>query len=117
MPSMNSAFRDIVHGFLKSRSVSHSAELRVQKGDTPASSSSQFSTGVISAARFGANVAAPPLRFQLVAAPSSMMATGSLSSLISCLWSDDPPKEVCPCVGGHIKRNRHAWTDFLWRVI
>ena len=28
-PSMNSAFRDMVHGFLKSRSVSHSVDLRV----------------------------------------------------------------------------------------
>jgi hypothetical protein len=30
---MNSAFRDIVHGFLKSKSVSHSVELCVWKGD------------------------------------------------------------------------------------
>jgi hypothetical protein len=34
-------------------------------------SSRQFSVGVTSAARFGANVAAPPLKFQLVAAQSS----------------------------------------------
>jgi hypothetical protein len=47
------------------------------KGDTPASSSSQFPIGVHSAARLGANVAAPPLKFQLVDAPTSRIATGS----------------------------------------
>src|SRR5271163_2860409 len=98
---MNSAFRDMVQGFLKSRSVSHSVELRVKKGDTPASISSQFSTGVISAAIFGANVAAPPLKFQLVAAPSSRMTIGSLSSLPPWGWPEGLPQESCPCAGKH----------------
>ena len=40
----------------------------------PASSSSQFSIGVVSTAKFGANVAAPPVKFQLVDAPISRMA-------------------------------------------
>src|ERR1039458_6902754 len=106
MPSMNSAFRDIVHGFLKSRSVSHSVDLRVQKGDTPASSSSQFSIGVTSAARFGANVAAPPLKFQLVAAPSSTMAMGSLSSPASRGWPEDALDEVCPWADRHKDRDK-----------
>ena len=68
---MNSALFESVQGFLKSRSVSHSVELRVKKGDTPASSSNQCSMGVVSAAKFGANVAEPPVVVQLVAAPTS----------------------------------------------
>jgi hypothetical protein len=78
---MNSAFFERVYGFLKRKSVSHSVEFRVKNGDTPASSSSQFSMGVHSAARFGANVAEPPLKFQLVEAPTSKMATGSSASV------------------------------------
>jgi len=59
----------------------------VYKGDTPASSSSQFSIGATSAARLGANVAAP----------SSRMAIGSLSSPASCRWPDRlPPRPRCP---------------------
>src|SRR5580704_15912366 len=80
MPSMNSALRVSVHGFLKSRSVSHSVEFLVKNGDTPASNSSQFSIGVVSAARLGAKLVAPPVVFQLVAAPSSRMTLGSSSS-------------------------------------
>src|ERR1700754_1929429 len=102
---MNSAFRDRVHGFLKSRSVSHSVELRVKKGDTPISSSSQFSIGVTSAARLGAKVAAPPLKFQLVAAPSSRMAIGSLSTVTSCRWPEDALEEVWPRAGRHKDRS------------
>src|ERR1700761_2796425 len=80
---MNSAVGDRVQGFLKRRSVSHSVEFRVKKGETPASISSQFSIGVVSAAKLGAKVAAPPVVFQLVAAPSSRMMLGS-SSTASC---------------------------------
>src|SRR5580704_7221783 len=81
---MNSAFRDSVQGFLKSKSVSHSVEFRVKNGDTPASNSSQFSTGVVSAAKLGAKVAAPPVVFQLVAAPTSTITLGSSSSCLIC---------------------------------
>src|SRR5579863_1026347 len=70
-PSMNSAFGDSVQGFLNRKSVSHSVDFRMKNGDTPASSSSQFSIGVVSAARLGAKLAAPPVVFQLVEAPSS----------------------------------------------
>src|SRR5580658_8989506 len=77
---MNSAFEDSVQGFLKRKSVSHSVEFRVKKGEMPASISSQFSIGVVSAARLGAKLAAPPVVFQLVAAPSSRMTLGSSSS-------------------------------------
>src|ERR1700722_13917989 len=108
MPSMNSDFRDIVHGFLKRRSVSHSVDLSVKKGDTPISSSSQFSIGVASAARFGANVAAPPLKFQLVAAPTSRMAIGSLSCPVSCVWTEDIFEGLCPWTGRQRDRNKHA---------
>src|SRR5579871_1577714 len=80
MPSMNSAFRVSVHGFLKSRSVSHSVEYRVKNGDTPPSNSSQFSTGVASAARLGAKLAAPPVVFQLVEEPISRITLGSSCS-------------------------------------
>src|ERR1039458_1320665 len=77
---MNSIFLEMVQGFLKSRSVSHSVLLRVKKGVVPASSSSQFSIGVTSTAKSGPKVAAPPLTFQLEAAPSSTMAAGSFSA-------------------------------------
>ena len=114
---MNSAFRDISHGFLKSRSVSHSVEFRVKKGDTPASSSSQFSIGVVSAARLGANVAAPPFKFQLVAAPTSMMAAGSFFSLAASPFVDRPSTESCPKTDGHQDRSRHAATNGNAQVI
>jgi hypothetical protein len=55
-------------------------EFRVKKGEVPASISSQCSIGVVSAARLGAKVAAPPVVVQLVAAPSSRMTLGSSSS-------------------------------------
>ena len=42
---------------------------------------SHFSMGVHSAARVGANVAAPPLKFQLVAVPTSRIATVSSVSV------------------------------------
>ena len=65
--------------FSKEKSVSHSVEFRVKKGETPASISSQSSIGVVSAARLGAKLAAPPVVVQLVAAPSSRMTLGSSS--------------------------------------
>src|SRR5580658_5704055 len=86
---MNSAFEDSVQGFLKRKSVSHSVEFRVKKGETPASISSQSSIGVVSAARFGAKLAAPPVVVQLVAAPSSRMTLGSSSrgaALCPTVW-------------------------------
>src|SRR5579871_516427 len=95
---MNSAFRDSVQGFLNSKSVSHSVEFRVKNGDTPASNSSQFSIGVVSAARLGAKLAAPPVVFQLVEAPSSTMTLGSSSSGCSfCMGAcayDAPARET-----------------------
>src|ERR1700691_5480543 len=78
---MNSAFLERVQGFLNNRSVSHSVELRVKNGAVPSSSSSQCSIGVTSAAKLGANVAAPPLTFQLAAPPSSTIAAGSFSTV------------------------------------
>src|SRR5580698_5606384 len=95
-PTINSALRDSVQGFLNSRSVSHSVELCVKKGDTPASISSQFSIGVVSTAKFGANVAAPPIKFQLVAAPISRIARGSLSSGTSCGQPKEAVGGACP---------------------
>src|ERR1700733_23362 len=77
---MNSAFGDSVQGFLKRKSVSHSVEFRVKKGEMPTSISSRSSIGVVSAARLGAKLAAPPVVVQLVAAPSSRMTLGSSSS-------------------------------------
>jgi hypothetical protein len=65
--------------FLNSRSTSHSVQLLVSKGDTPTSSSSQFSIAVVSTAKFGAKAAAPPVTFQLVDSPISRMAAGSWS--------------------------------------
>src|SRR6202044_3588532 len=116
MPSMNSALGEMVQGFLNSRSVSHSVALRVKKGDTPASSSSQFSIGVVSTAKFGAKVAAPPVTFQLVDAPISRMAAGSFSSETSGGWTGDRPDEVCPCAGKVKNRKTHAPASVKTRV-
>src|SRR5580698_10331481 len=106
---MNSAFLERVQGFLKRKSVSHSVEFRVKKGDTPASSSSQFSMGVHSAARLGANVAAPPLKFQLVAAPTSRMATGSSVSVDALVvWTEGLFWAICPKAGIQHHRKTYA---------
>src|ERR1700677_320303 len=115
-PSINSALRDSVQGFLNSMSVSHSVELRVKKGDTPASISSQFSIGVVSTAKFGANVAAPPVTFQLVAAPISRMATGSFSSVAGSEWLGGPSGELCPYTNKFKDREAHAITHMKTRV-
>src|ERR1700733_6088342 len=115
---MNSALLERVHGFLKRKSVSHSVAFRVKKGDTPASSSSQFSIGVHSAARFGANVAAPPLKFQFVAAPISRIAAGSSSTpggvvrfieLLSC--------RICPKEDRQANRIKCAAASARIRII
>src|ERR1700722_12932095 len=105
---MNSALREIVQGFLKRRSVSHSVELRVKKDETPASISSQFSIGVVSTAKLGAKVAAPPVTFQLVAAPISRMAAGSFSSVVFSEWLGKRPDEVWPCTGKVKNRKPNA---------
>ncbi len=78
--------------------MSHSVEARVKKGETPASSSSQCSTGVVSAARLGAKVADPPAVSQLVAAPSSRMMPGS-SSAWGTTRGEAAPAGVCPNSG------------------
>src|ERR1700678_3488936 len=113
---MNSALREMVQGFLKSRSVSHSVELRVKKGETPASSSSQFSIGVVSTAKFGANVAAPPITFQLVAAPISRIARGSLSSGRPCRWPQECVGGACPYTDNANDRKAHAIASVNARV-
>src|ERR1700721_3015045 len=113
---MNSALREMVQGFLNSRSVSHSVELRVKKGETPASSSSQFSIGVVSTAKFGANVAAPPVTFQLVAAPISRMATGSFSSVAGSEWPGERSGELCPYTNKFKNTQAHAITHMKTRV-
>src|ERR1700741_808574 len=77
---MNSAFFERVHGFLNNKSVSHSVELWAKSGVVPASSSSQCSMGVTSTAKAGPKAGAPPLTFQLVAAPNSRIAIGSFSA-------------------------------------
>src|ERR1700679_3356172 len=105
---MNSAFFENVQGFLKRKSASHSVEFRVKKGDTPASSSSQFSIGVHSAARFGANVAAPPLKFQLVDAPTSKIATVSSSVGVFAGWAEESFLTICPKAGRQHKRKAYA---------
>src|SRR5580700_2399558 len=76
---MNSTFSDSAQGFLKRRSVPHSVERRLKSGVTPASSSSQFSTGVTSTATSGPKPDPPPLIFQPAAPPSSITAAGSFS--------------------------------------
>src|SRR5579871_3058465 len=81
---MNSTFFERVHGFLNNTSVSHSTEWpegvwREKSGVTPASISSHFSIGVNSMAAVGPKLE-PPLTFQLGCAPSSRIATGSLST-------------------------------------
>jgi hypothetical protein len=78
---MNSSFLDKSHGFLNRKSVSHSVERRVNNGVVPASSSSQVSIGVISAAKSAPKLD-PPLTFQLAAPPSSTIAIGSSESLL-----------------------------------
>src|SRR6202789_2266126 len=106
---MNSAFFESVHGFLKRKSVSHSVEFRVKKGETPASSSSQFSMGVHSAARLGANVAAPPLKFQLVDAPTSRMAMVSSASFGALVgWFEGSFEAVCPEADRQHNRKTYA---------
>jgi len=56
--------------------------------------------GVHSAARFGANVAAPPLMFQLVTAPTSRMATVSfLVSPVPDDWFVFLLSILCPKTG------------------
>lgn len=107
-PSMNSALRESVHGFLNSRSVSHSVVRPPKKGDTPTSNSSQFSIGVVSAARFGAKEAAPPVTVQLVAAPISRIAAGSFSWAALCVLSGDELDAVCPSTGKLGIRSAHA---------
>src|ERR1700676_4898104 len=77
---MNSALRERVHGFLNSRSVSHSVECDRNSAVTPASSSSQFSMGVTSTATEGPKLDPPSLRLQLPAPPSSITAAGSFST-------------------------------------
>ena len=67
------------HGFLKSRSVSHSVEPFAKSGVTPASSSSQFFIGVTSTATAGPKDEPPPFTFQFPAPPASTIAAGSLS--------------------------------------
>ncbi len=79
-PNMNSAFLEIVQGFLNRRSTSHSVEEREKSGVTPASSSSRFSIGVTSTAAVGPKLDPPALKFQFAAPPSSTTATGSFST-------------------------------------
>src|ERR1700722_8672678 len=74
---MNSACSERVQGFLKSRSVPHSVEVRLKSGVRPASSSSQFSMGVTSTATVGPEL--PSSRLREPAAPSSRTAIGSFS--------------------------------------
>src|SRR5215472_5423580 len=73
---MNSNCFEMSHGFLKSKSVFHSAERwRRKRGVTPISSSSQFSIGVTSTATLGPKLDPPPERLVLEAPPSSRIAT------------------------------------------
>src|SRR5579863_8217964 len=118
---MNSAFRKSVHGFLNSRSVSHCVDLRSVEGRhacfqfEPAF----YPIGVISAARLGANIAAPPLMFQLVAAPTSTMATGSSGSLavLACSRSTDCfTTAAWPNAGRYKKASEDAATKMNARV-
>src|ERR1700722_2880752 len=105
------------HGFLNRKSVSHSVELRVKNGETPASSASQFSMGVHSAARFGANVAEPPLKFQLVAAPTSRMATVSSVSVEALVgWMEGLSWATCPKAGKEHNRKTYAPTSRIVRI-
>src|SRR5579872_990108 len=80
MPTMNSTFLESVQGFLKSKSVSHSAEWRAKSDDVPTSISSQFSIGVNSTATSPPTLE-PPILFRLLAPPNSIIATGSLSTV------------------------------------
>ncbi len=83
-PTMNSAFGDRVHGFLNSRSTSHSVERRAKSGVTPASSSSQFSIGVTSTATSGPKLDTGFFKSRAAAAPSSTIAMDSGSVSACC---------------------------------
>src|ERR1700733_2265833 len=72
--------------------------------------------GVVSTAKFGAKVAAPPVTFQFVDAPISRMAAGSFSSEASGGWTGDRPDEVCPCAGKVKNRKTHAPASVKTRV-
>ncbi len=73
-PAMNSTVLDRVQGFLNRKSVSHSVWPCWNSGPVPASSSSQFSTGVTSTAADGPKPAPPPFRLYSAVAPISRVA-------------------------------------------
>src|SRR5579871_2224498 len=78
---MNSILSEIVQGFLNRKSTLHSVEWRLKSGVTPASSSSQFSIGVISTATVGPKLDPRPGNVQLGTPPISTIAAGSFSTV------------------------------------
>src|SRR5579884_902332 len=90
MPAINSTVLERVQGFLNRRSLPHSVVCPPKVGVTPASISSQCSTGVISMATVGPALDDQSRRFQLPAAPISRTA---ISSAFSFSAADTQPKQ------------------------